>query len=160
MFAEAATSVWAQTLRPAMHLVGNGDGRREAHVLNELIDPADCDAYMVLNDDDYLLPECLERCATLIDEFDIVYPWPKVEGRPAIFDLSKLRSGGGIPITALIRKSVFALLDGYRAYREGAGREGADGDFYARALNAGATFTHIPERLWVYRFHGDNMSLK
>lgn len=159
MFEECKASVQAQTY-PVKHLFGDGTGRPEAHVLNELIGPADCDAYLVLNDDDLLLPTCVEKCVERLDGFDIVYPWARVEGRDYAFDVTGLGSHGDVPITSLIRKDVFTRLDGYRAYQDGVSGIGADGDFYKRAVRDGVSFTYVPERLWVYRFHGDNMSMK
>lgn len=75
MLARCVYSVAIQTRRPDRHLIGNGDGRPEADVLNELIGGSDCHAY------------------------------------------------------------------------------------WRRAFDAGARFAHVPEPLWVYRFHGNNMSV-
>ena len=158
MLEECKESVRNQTV-PVQHLVGNGDGRPEADVVNELIARADCDAYIILNDDDLLLPECVEKCAARIRNHDAVYPWCRVEGRDYAFDVD-FTCRTDIPITALIRKSLWERLGGYRPYGQYFGGEGTDGDFWDRAQAAGARLTHIPEHLWVYRFHGDNMSMR
>lgn len=156
MLARCVYSVAIQTRRPDRHLIGNGDGRPEADVLNELIGGSDCHAYIVLNDDDLLLRTYVEKCVRKLRDADVVYAWPRVEGRPISFNELSVRSVS-LPVTALVRKSLYDNIGGY-APKVKTG-EWADRNFWRRAFDAGARFAFVPEPLWVYRFHGNNMSV-
>lgn len=112
MLARCVYSVAIQTRRPDRHLIGNGDGRPEADVLNELIGGSDCHAYIVLNDDDLLLRTYVEKCVRKLRDADVVYAWPRVEGRPISFNELSVRSVS-LPVTALVRKSLYDNIGGY-----------------------------------------------
>lgn len=153
---EAVASVGAQTRPPDRHLVEVTHTREpEATVLNRLIEAAACDAYLVLCDDDLLLPGCLERCERALESADVVYPYCRVEGRDEWSPNTD--PFPGLPMTALIRTDLWVKLGGYRPCAETG--VWADTNFYGRALAAGARTVKLPEELWVYRFHGQNMSL-
>lgn len=153
---QAVGSVGAQTRPPDRHLVEVTHTREpEATVLNRLIRAAGCDAYLVLCDDDLLLPGCLKLCERALEGADIAYPYCRVEGRDEWSP--NTAPFPGLPMTALIRTSLWEKLGGYRPRAETG--VWADTNFYGRALAAGARTVKLPEELWVYRFHGENMSL-
>lgn len=162
--AEAIRAIEAQTLKPVAHFVGiDYEHAGPAEMLNRLLPAcvAACVEWVAQTaDDDLWYPHHLETLAKHAAEADIVYPYCDVEGRPGFnpnqpFDADALRQGNYIPATTLIRTSLCVEL-GWRATSEH-GFE--DWDFWIRALDVGARFVCVPEKTWVYRFHGTNMSL-
>lgn len=125
---------------------------------NALLAAAAGEWIAVLDDDDLLLPNHLEVLSAA--QGDVIYTWCQVAGRGdwnpnRNFFADHLRQNNYIPVTALIRASLLRDLQGWRSTEESySGLE--DWDLYLRALDAGATFTCIPEITWVYRFHGGN----
>lgn len=150
---EAMESVRQQTLQPADHLVGIDYQRRGgARVRNLLASAVSTDWLHVLDDDDLLYPEHLEKLAAASAEADIVYSWCHSEGdrfdlynRP--FDPELLRSSSIVSHNALVRTDLVLELGGWIE------EKGYDWKFWIRALDAGARFVCVPEQTWRYRLN-------
>ena len=161
--AEAIRAVEAQTLKPVAHFVGIDYERvGPAEMLNRLLPAcvaASSDWVAQTADDDLWYPHHLETLAEHAADADIVYPYCDVEGRDWFdpnrpFDAAELRRQNFIPATTLIRTSLCVDL----GWRSDATHGFEDWDFWLRALDAGARFVCVPEKTWLYRFHGANLS--
>jgi glycosyltransferase involved in cell wall biosynthesis len=156
--AECMDSVKAQTLPALEHLVAvDHDKRGPSAIRNELLAQAKGTWIAVLDDDDLLYPNHLEVLSTA--KGDVRYTHCDVGGKDwnpnRDFDADELRQRSYIPATCLIRTSLLRKIGGWREQSKcPSGFE--DWDLYLRALDAGATFTCIPEVTWRYRFHGGN----
>lgn len=183
LLAEAVASVRTQTYRPAAHAIAidyENDGI--GALLNRLAHSTDAEWLARLDDDDLLQPNHLEVLCSASKDADIVYSWCAVEARGDVpepdvltrnrwlpnqeFDEQRLRAGNYIPATTLVRRSLWAELDGWRedGWRFGGDRDDPamteDWDFWLRALDAGARFKCVPVVTWTYRFHGGNLWLR
>lgn len=152
----AMRSVAAQTVLPKAHLV-RVDYAKEGLAANRnaLIAQVETEWFVPLDDDDILQKNFLERLLPHARGADVVYSRVHVHGSDWApyrysFDAKDLRRENYIPATALIRKSLWERLGGYRNVRL------EDWDFWLRALDAGAQFRHVQESLWIYRFHDGN----
>lgn len=183
LLAEAVASVRAQTHRPVAHAIAidhESDGI--GALLNRLASGSDAEWLARLDDDDLFHPNHLEVLTSAAKDADVVYSWCDVEARGDVpepdviirngwlpnqeFDEERLRSGNYIPATALVRRSLWAELGGWRedGWRFGGEREDPtlteDWDFWLRALDAGARFVCVPVVTWTYRYHGGNLWLR
>jgi glycosyltransferase involved in cell wall biosynthesis len=104
--------------------------------VNAAIESSDCDAFLLLCDDDTLLPEYIERTVALMEEksADIVYTEYNNE-----------------PVTSLIRKSIWRKVGGICEIGFW------DWDFYWSCREAGALSLPIREHLFEYRKHQAQM---
>jgi Glycosyl transferase family 2 len=100
--------------------------------MNSIIEASECDAFILLSDDDLLLPTYIERTAAKMEETnaDVVYT-----------------EFGMIPVTALIRKSIWAKVGGYCDIGF------FDWDLNWSMLEAGAKAVPVREHLFFYRQH-------
>lgn len=161
MFTTAMRSVAAQTVKPTAHLVKvDYAGVGLVKIRNSLVGQVETEWFVPLDDDDILQKPFLERHLAQSKGADIVYSRVYIHGSDwapyrHTFDAKDLRKENYIPVTALIRTELWAALGGYRE-REECGKT-EDWDFWLRALDAGARFRHIPELLWIYRFHTGNL---
>ena len=158
--AECIDAVRRQTRPPDEHVIGIDHHRiGVANMLNRLAVRTQSAWLGVVADDDLLDARHLEVLSAGIDGADIVYSYCRVLGRDGWnpnrgFDAAALRQANYIPATAIIRRSLWERLDGWRAEPRH-----EDHDFWIRALDAGARFTCIPQVTWTYRFHGGNQSI-
>lgn len=166
MLAECVASVCAQTEPAAAHLVGIDHIRAGSSATrNALLEAVRTEYVAVLDDDDVALPHHLASLmATARTGADVVYSDPIVEGRSGWspfgpFDPDRLRRESYIPATALLRTELVLDLGGWRDSSEV--RNGwEDWDLYLRLLDAGASFAHVPDRTWRYRFHDGNKTYR
>lgn len=162
MLAECVASVDAQTLPATEHLIelDRDMTGMTGKVMNRAVRRSDCDWIAQLADDDLFLPHHLERHAEFFDRADIIYAYCEVRGRDGWSPNQPFHEGlvhpGSIPSTSLIRRSLWEKVGGWRQDLP----QCEDGDFWWRAHHKGARFHCIEEITWVYRFHGDNKSLK
>lgn len=159
MLAECMASVAAQTHRPVEHLVGvDHAGVGPSAIRTRLAAAAIGEWVAIVDDDDLLYPQHLERLLAASTDAAVVYSFCDVEGRDwnpnRAFDADALRAGNYIPITTLIRADLARSL----GWRERVANGWEDWDFWLRALDAGARFVCVPEVTWRYRFHGGNRS--
>lgn len=156
---EAKASVRAQTLQPQDHLVQLDKERLgQPVILNRLTEQVTTDWIAFLDDDDLFLPHHLQVLAEA--EGDIRYSDCEVTGRNWTppnqdFDPELLRRENFIPITVLMRTDLFRQVGGFPAHAISY----LDWELWKRCLEAGATFTHIPEVTWCYRFQPDSLTL-
>lgn len=150
---QCTESVQAQTVRVA-HLVGTDTKRIGPQLLrNELARGASTDWILPLDDDDVLDADCVEVLLKNSQDADVVYSFYRPEGADwcanRLFNAKKLFRRNFIPVTALIRKSMFDVVGGYRK------QPLEDWLLWQHLFLHGARFRCVPEVLWSYRF-GDN----
>lgn len=128
-----------------------------------------------LDDDDEFHPEHLRKCVEHAAESgaDVVYPWFDLNiggrinnasdplgsfGKP--FDAAAIRENNFIPVTALVRTEVFIQAGGFPETNSEAWPhpDCEDWGLWLRLLDAGARFSHLPERTWTWHWHGKNTS--
>lgn len=172
----ALASVWAQTYQPdevviSTDIYKNGSAATRTRGMHHI----STNWIAFLDDDDELLPDHLEilmKAAIRDGERpSIVYPGCRVVGPDGVelprreewgrfgreFDPELLRQMSYIPVTSLInvyvaRRTFFGPpVDHPESNYD-------DWGFYLRALNAGATFLHVPEVTWIWHHHGANTS--
>ena len=180
MLAEAVGSVGSQTLCPEVHLIGVDHARAGiVPVVNKLARSATTEWVSRLDDDDLIDPQHFELLAAEADKGDVIYSWCRVEQRAGVngvvppapdlialnwnpnqfFDPDFMRQQNFIPASGpLIRRSLVEEIGGWSDDRPIGMWE--DGDFWVRALNAGARFHCVPVITWTYRFHGGNLWLR
>jgi glycosyltransferase involved in cell wall biosynthesis len=105
--------------------------------LNSVIERSDCDALIILCDDDTLEPRYIEKTTARMEETnaDIVYTEFNNE-----------------PVTSLIRKSMWKKVGGFCDIGF------FDWDFYLSCREAGAKREHLKEHLFTYRQHEEQMA--
>ena len=100
--------------------------------LNATIDASDCDAYMILSDDDTVLPLFIEKTVGVMKSTGADIVWTE-------FDT--------IPVTALFRKSIWKKTGGYCDIGFW------DWDFKWSCGTANAYNVHLAEHLFQYNQH-------
>jgi cellulose synthase/poly-beta-1,6-N-acetylglucosamine synthase-like glycosyltransferase len=152
MLAEAVESVKAQTV-PVEYAIVCGH-TPVADRLNSAIDKSNCDAFVVLSDDDKLAPDFIEKTLAKLDGVDIVYTDCVIFGRRnckahALGEWTKKNiDQNTVPlITSLCRKSAWEKAGKY------ADVPFFDWDFWWRCFYSGATAFWLKEHLWFYRDH-------
>lgn len=158
--ARAIRSVAAQTYRPSDHLI-TCDHRAEGQVAirNRMLRAVTTDWIAFLDDDDEFLPHHLDRLLEHAHSTgaDLVYPWFRVQGgtdplgafgKP--FDPVAIRSANYIPVTHLCRTELAQDVMFPRCPDEWPDEGCADWGFLLHLLDAGATFSHLPEVTWVW----------
>jgi hypothetical protein len=158
---QALDSVRAQSY-PVEYRVGidrlhNGPAR----IVNELASDVRTEWIFRLDDDDLLDPDHFEVLSHwLLDDYDIVFTWCRVEGGgdehpedqfqvrwQSEYGWEHLNKTNWIPCSAAIRTDLFLRLGGLRDTQL------EDWDFWKRALAAGARFACVPCVTWTYRMN-------
>jgi glycosyltransferase involved in cell wall biosynthesis len=121
----------------------------------------------LLDDDDEWYPDHIRLLMEHAEETgaDLVYPWftvpngfdpwPEREGQP--FDEMLLRTMNYIPITVLVRSELIWEAGGFTP-KGPADNPCEDWGTWERMLAAGAKFSHLNRRTWVWHWHGGNTS--
>jgi glycosyltransferase involved in cell wall biosynthesis len=136
-----------------------------AKARNTGIDAASHPLVFILDNDDMLYPQCLERLLPIFDDpgIDCAYGDFEFFGSVARIhhfedlDLSQLARTQFIPAQVLMRKSLWEKIHGYsneRCFLHG----NEDWDFLLSAAEAGFRWHHLPETLYRYRMHPGGMS--
>jgi glycosyltransferase involved in cell wall biosynthesis len=144
-------SVAEQTHKPAAHLVGVDFARiGGARMKNALAERVDTEWIAILDDDDYLYPQHLQRLIESSADADVVYsycdspgdcftsynrPW----GGP-----DSVRGASIVSHNALVRTSVFKDAGCFSLQR------GYDWWLWRTIADAGGRFVSVPERTWFY----------
>ena len=133
---------------------------------NRAVEAASSTWVALLDDDDEFLPQHIERCLQHAADTgaDLVYPWFEVvqgwdplgrEGRP--FSAADLRVANYIPVTVLVRRELVLDVGGFQNRSDGLnGATWEDWHLWLALLDAGATFSHLPERTW--RWHAGDVT--
>lgn len=147
-----------QTFRDLGHLIAVDYKRIGPGFLRNLIVKQSAAEWLVfLDDDDLLDPEFVELHLkeAVAQQADMVYALPRYpprsEWRPPItaFDPRRLLAGPYIPITALVRRSTFDEVGGFRITNNC-----EDHRLWLDMMKIGARFRHLPKVCWTYRLHG------
>lgn len=155
--AEMFATVAEQTVLPKAHVVEFDDGAGFVATVNRAVSKVDTEFFVLVDDDDLLMPD---HVATLADNLvaDVVWSWVEVRGRAwnpnSGYVPGRLQTENYIPSNFACRTSLFRDLGGYNEKPEH-----PDWDWLRRAETVGASFHNVPEVTWVYRFHGENMSV-
>jgi glycosyltransferase involved in cell wall biosynthesis len=178
----AIESIGAQTRQPdRVQVVADVDSRGAAWTRNQAWRDVDAELIAFLDDDDEWYPQHLERLLDAFnDDVDLVYPWFDLPhgvdplavrvgdayvspyGLEFGDDHRKhiLTEGNFIPITVLVRRSLLEQVNGFP--QPGSERwphdHCEDWGCWQDMLRAGARFRHVPERTWVWHWHGQNTS--
>jgi len=159
MLNEARESVRSQTYAVIEHLLRVDENRIGAGFMrNEIAKRATGDWLVFLDDDDLLDAHFVELHLAHAEATgaDLVYSIcqlpPDYNGwhpRIAEFDEAVLRRGNYIPVTVLLRRSLFEQVGGFRV-------SGSLDDYtlWLDLLDAGAKFEYLPYVCWYYRVHG------
>jgi hypothetical protein len=159
-FLEEALFSLKQQTRPANEVIviGNVKPRTEGYAtfipaggevatrLNTAIKACNCDAFIMLGDDDKLEKDFIAKTAEVMERtgVDIVHTQYRHFGK----ENCVTGSAQHIPVTSLCRKSIWEKVGGYTP-----GVPYFDWDFWWSCRDAGAKSVHIPEPLWRYRIH-------
>src|SRR5271166_3697173 len=146
MLIEAMASVKNQTRVPDQIIVSAGDDPLAIR-LNMVLEKSECDAYVMLGDDDLLEPRFIELTAQRMEEsnVDIVHTKYTHFGNESCVT----GSANHISVTSLCRKSSWVAANGYKNV------PCFDYEFWLSCLETGAKTSFIDEPLWRYRIHGN-----
>lgn len=166
LLGNALQSVWEQTHLPDAVAVAIDHYHQGAAVTrNKALFMASTEWIVFLDSDDCIYPEYLYKVFKHQEETgaDVVWPWFSVSANgldpfPMHFgrqwDPSAPHS---FPITALVRRELAVEVGGFPESYAGFSKDlewtsvtclGEDFPFWISLSNAGAKFSHLPERLW------------
>lgn len=159
LLGRALASVHSQT-RPAdaVHVVPDVHREGAAATRNRGLAEVDCDWVAFLDDDDEWHPEHLRACArhAVLTGADVVYPGYDADGEDPVncfglpFDPTLLRRRNYIPVTVLARTAAVRAVGGFQEHPDEYGAPCEDWGLWLALLDAGAKFSHLPRRTWVW----------
>lgn len=162
MLAEAIACVEAQTFDNVEHFVEVDVNREGAGpLLNRMLARSTGDVVMVLDDDDLIDVDHLERLVPHFAEgFDVVYSMPRIEPAEVAFphytrefSSDRLANMNCVAHNALMRADRVRGVGGWEPIKP------FDWDLFKRLDADGARFCQLlGEVTWTYRIHGDNWS--
>jgi glycosyltransferase involved in cell wall biosynthesis len=146
LFERAVASVRNQSLMPHAHLhMLDSERRGGAITKNRLIDFADTEWLMILDDDDVLLPNHVEALYSRRDDADIIYSYANGDNRyNRPFSVEGLLADSIVSHTALFRRSMFHNLGRFEE------KLGYDYMLWKKAHEHGYAFLSIPDITWHY----------
>ena len=154
---ECIASVWSQTKRAGTHAY-EIDSLQEgpAIVRNRLVNslPKEYDGLAFLDDDDIMLPTHLERLSAASENADVVYSLCNLNCCTREFDPAALRVKNYIPVTALVRRSIFEKVGGFNNVSM------EDWHLWIKISHAGGRFIFVPEVTVTYRVQNDSRDMK
>ena len=146
--------------RPADDILVYLDDEREGAgpTRNRALANVDTDWVAFLDDDDELKPNHLRACArhAWLTGADIVYPGYDTIGDDPIgcfgipFDPVLLRQRNYIPVTVLARTDLVRDVGGFRDHPDEYGERCEDWGLWLALLDAGAKFSHLAQRTWIW----------
>lgn len=153
----ALRSVQAQALPVRdVHVALDAEGRGAAHTRNRGLDLVNTEWVAFLDDDDEFKPNHLRACArhAVLTGADLVYPWwdgPDDIGMYGLpFDAALLRRRNYIPVTVLARTALVRAAGGFVDHPDENGDPCEDWGLWLKLLDAGARFSHLPQRTWIW----------
>lgn len=150
---ECRASVRMQTCPAALHAVEiDYEGKGPAYVRNHLVQnlPDEYDWIAFLDDDDIMLPEHLEILMGAASNADVVYSLCQIACNTRPFDHEELKQANYIPVTALVRRSMFSKVGGFsNGLLE-------DWVLWKKIADAGGRFVYVPRLTWIYRVQSDS----
>ena len=159
----AAASVEAQTLWPAKVLVElDIDRQGAAATRNRMLERVDTEWVAFLDDDDEFKPNHLRACMRHagLTGAAVVYPGYNTIGPDPLgcfgmtFDGDLLRGRNYIPVTTLCRTDLVRKVGGFQPHPDENGDPCEDWGLWLALLDAGAVFSHLPQRTWIWRTTG------
>lgn len=159
----ALASVEAQTRRPDAVLVGVDFERHGAAATrNNLLQQVATEWVAFLDDDDELYPTHLKLCLRrgAMSGVDVVYPGYDTIGEDPVncfrmpFSPDLLRIHNFIPVTAVARTEKVRAVGGFVEHPDENGDPCEDWGLWLRLLDAGAKFSHLPVKTWLWRVDG------
>ena len=136
------------------------DTKREGAAVsrNRALEKVDSEWVAFLDDDDELKPNHLRACArnAALTGADLVYPWFDCDGEDKIgmfgvpFDSVLLRKRNYIPVTVLVRTELVRKVGGFQEHPDDNGDPCEDWGLWLALLDAGAVFSHLPQRTWIW----------
>jgi glycosyltransferase involved in cell wall biosynthesis len=137
------------------------DHKREgaAATRNRALETVRTEWVAFLDDDDQFKPSHLRACArnAALTGADLVYPWFDVEGGDdeigmfgVPFDPVLLRKRNYIPVTVLVRTELARKVGGFVDHPDVNGDPCEDWGLWLALLDAGAVFSHLPQRTWIW----------
>ena len=136
------------------------DTKREGAAVsrNRALEKVDSEWVAFLDDDDELKPNHLRACArnAALTGADLVYPWFDCDGEDKIgmfgvpFDPVLLRKRNYIPVTVLVRTELVRKVGGLQEHPDDNGDPCEDWGLWLALLDAGAVFSHLPQRTWIW----------
>lgn len=168
--ARALESVRKQTYPVSLCIAYDYDHQGSAFTRNTALAGVRTEWSAFLDDDDEWLPGHVATLMQAAEETgaDVIYPWfdvissrgfdpwPGVFGRP--FNADDLRMRNYIPTTALARTDFVRSVGGFQPYGDQKESACDDWGLWLKLLDAGATFYHVPERTWLWHWHGQHTS--
>lgn len=155
-------------------------GEGAAATRNRALEKVDSAWVAFLDDDDEFKPGHITKCFQHARRSgsDIVYPWFDlsvrgkirndldpllINGRPAfgqLFDPKALTKNNFIPVTVLARVDLIRQVGGFPVPGSEAWPhpDCEDWGLWLALRNAGARFSHLPERTWTWHWHSKNTS--
>jgi hypothetical protein len=164
---EAVASVEAQTAPAAAHLIEFDTERRgNSFILNALAEQVETEWLVLLADDDTLHPNHIERCLSVSDDADVVYPYADMSSWPETSVQRSLINAPWDPVRiwklnwipggcALIRTSMWRRVGGVSTVQRH--RHIHDWLMWQDICNVGGRIVCLPEELWFYRYHPNQM---
>lgn len=144
----ATDSVAEQLLKPDAHTIVYDYAKKGgAYTKNLACSTVRTKWIALLDDDDYLYPNHLERLVSLAESSNADVAYSPDDGAKMYregFSPDRLRSGSIVSHNALVRAELFKELGGFEIIH------GYDWSFWVRALNTGAKFVRTDEVTWFY----------
>ena len=160
----ALDSVKAQSRQPqAVHVVVDDDREGAAVTRNRALEYVDTDWAAFLDDDDEFKPHHLRALArhAYLSEADVVYPYfdavggvDRIDCFGVEFDPVLLRRRNFIPVTVLARTELIRAVGGFEDHPDADGKPCEDWGLWLKLLDAGARFSHLPQRTWIWHLRG------
>lgn len=157
--ARAVASVEAQSLPAAVLVEYDWEREGAAATRNRALTVVETEWTAFLDDDDELKPNHLRACArhARLTGADVVYPgYDVVGGDDPIncfgipFDATLLPRRNFIPVTTLCRTDLVRQVGGFQPHPDEYGNPCEEWGLWLALVEAGARFSHLPQRTWVW----------
>ncbi len=162
--ARAVASVRAQTYTGEVEIRLQLDVDREgaAAARNRALADIDTEWVAFLDDDDELYPHHVKTCVrnAWATGADVVYPAYDTVGEDPVncrglpFNPAMLRQRNYIPVTVLARTALVRQVGGFVVHPDENGDPCEDWGLWLRLLDAGARFSHLSVKTWLWNTQG------
>jgi glycosyltransferase involved in cell wall biosynthesis len=143
-----------------------GDDKGKSKTLNKLIQESKYDWIALQDDDDFWMPNKLEKQIPLINNYDVIGTFisyidenGEITGRPNLsrfpIEIIRFSMSGFNQVantTAIFKKSIALEIGGWKDDLDGI----EDFDFWLRLMRLGKKFINIPEELVHHRLHSNS----